>query len=314
LPFNVLSPTPVLERIIPAEIVAGDPLPILIAVGRGFVPGSILMLNSVALPTLVTDSGTIQGTIFPNMTRTSGIFEISVVNPDPGGSRSNPLEFVVTPGAVAPQTFRITGLNPSEFFHEPGEEIKPEFDIFGVNFPEDVEWTISKLDANFDVDLIEFDWLNPTHIAAQLSIQVETQGTYTLTVSSRSLGDSDTADFKISLHEPDPNTSFIKAQTTAMRITNLVLQSIQNADRPGHRRLLIIGDHLPDNPQLSIDEQVITIQRIEKIDDQHILANLSVPAKLDHDLSPTVEIKNPETGETSTHKFVLQASPRDMQK
>jgi hypothetical protein len=100
LPITVLNPMPTVTSAAP-NIVAASPTPIIVT-GTGFVQGSVILVNSVAISTTLIDAGHLSGTIVPNAGASS--IQITVANPAPGGatSGSTTIDQVSTSFTIAP--------------------------------------------------------------------------------------------------------------------------------------------------------------------------------------------------------------------
>jgi Protein of unknown function (DUF1800) len=100
---NILNPMPVITSATPS-IVTASPTPITL-VGIGFVPGSVIRVNSLPIATTFVDSSHLTGTLVPSASTPS--VQLAVSNSDPGGSTSpafviseTALNFTVSPSVL----------------------------------------------------------------------------------------------------------------------------------------------------------------------------------------------------------------------
>src|SRR5215471_3033202 len=86
------NPIPFLNQpLSPAAVSPGGPGFTLSVSGAGFVSGATVDLNGVPLPTTLVDSDHLTATVSAAGVATAGTASVTVVNPAPGGGRSNPV-------------------------------------------------------------------------------------------------------------------------------------------------------------------------------------------------------------------------------
>ncbi len=95
--FTSANPSPVLTAITPGSAPVGSAATALGVSGAGFVPGSLVQWNGVALPTIYVSASALTATIPASHFVSSGPALVTIHTPAPGGGDSNTAGFVVTP-------------------------------------------------------------------------------------------------------------------------------------------------------------------------------------------------------------------------
>ena len=91
------NPVPLVNQpLVPAAAAPGGPLFTLMVNGTGFVQGATIDFNGAALATSFVSSKQLTATVTAADIATSGTASISIVNPGPGGGRSNVVFFPVS--------------------------------------------------------------------------------------------------------------------------------------------------------------------------------------------------------------------------
>jgi hypothetical protein len=108
----ISNPTPTLASITPTSAVAGSADLMLSATGTGFVSGSAMAWNGVALTTSLVSSTQLQATVPASDLVSAGTAKITVMSPAPGGGSSFAINFVVNaPPNPVPA---ISALSPTQ--------------------------------------------------------------------------------------------------------------------------------------------------------------------------------------------------------
>lgn len=109
--FTVENPVPTLTRVEnpdPPSVPMGSPAMTIQLEGAGFVPGAKVRWAGADLPTTVVDATHVSAEVDAPRLIASGIFELDVVNPAPGGGTSAKLTFV-----VSNPTVQLTAVDPN---------------------------------------------------------------------------------------------------------------------------------------------------------------------------------------------------------
>ncbi len=93
--FTVANPDAVIEATVPSEAFVGGSGFSLTVTGAGFVPGSVVNFNGVALSTAFESAGKLVADVPASSLSVAGDLPISVKNPPPGGGLSTPVVFHV---------------------------------------------------------------------------------------------------------------------------------------------------------------------------------------------------------------------------
>jgi hypothetical protein len=96
LPFDVVNPSPSLTALAPTSAPIGSPDTALTVTGAQFVSGARVRFAGVDLATSFGTESTLTATIPSARLTTSGSFDVTVVNPAPGGGTSTAIAFTVT--------------------------------------------------------------------------------------------------------------------------------------------------------------------------------------------------------------------------
>ena len=86
--FTVTNPTPVINSIDPAQVLAGGGNFALTVTGSGFVPGSIVRVNGADRVTSFVSTNQLTGAITAADIAAGGMLTITVFNGAPGGGSS----------------------------------------------------------------------------------------------------------------------------------------------------------------------------------------------------------------------------------
>ena len=100
LTFTVENPGATATSLAPLGAVVGSAATPLTVTGTGFVTGSKVVFNGTDLTTTLLGPTSLQATIPASLLATAGTFNVTVVNPAPGGGTSAPLSFTVSTPAV----------------------------------------------------------------------------------------------------------------------------------------------------------------------------------------------------------------------
>ena len=95
LPFQVKKPTPVLISLSPTEVTMGEAGFTLTATGSNFQADSIIRWNGFDLSTSFISSGQLTAYIDSIHIASCDVVNITVYNPDPSGSESNAMKFII---------------------------------------------------------------------------------------------------------------------------------------------------------------------------------------------------------------------------
>ncbi len=114
------NPVPGLTAISPATAIEGDQETALTVTGTNFVPGAIVLWNSISLPTTYLSANQLSALIPQSLLANVVMVDITVFNPAPGGGLSNARPFTVTSFAGSCQKICLRSalyysLNPGEF-------------------------------------------------------------------------------------------------------------------------------------------------------------------------------------------------------
>jgi WD40-like Beta Propeller Repeat len=96
-PLNVKNTVPSVTALTPASFAAGSAATNLGLTGTGYVPTSIVTINGAPRTTTFDSSSALQVALTAGDLALSGIEQVEVVNPAPGGGTSNMVTFSVTP-------------------------------------------------------------------------------------------------------------------------------------------------------------------------------------------------------------------------
>ena len=100
--MNVTNPAPQITSISPTAALINSAVSASVAVtGAGLVPDSVVLVNGSPRITAFTSSGSLTATLNAGDLAASGVAQIQVKNPTPGGGISNPLPFMVDPSLTA---------------------------------------------------------------------------------------------------------------------------------------------------------------------------------------------------------------------
>jgi len=105
---TVLNPAPLLTALSPTSAVAGGPPVTLSVSGSGFVSGATVFWNGSARPTTFVSDTEVAATVSASDIASSGVFNVTVQNPDPTVGPSGPFAFTVN----NPQPF-LSSLSPA---------------------------------------------------------------------------------------------------------------------------------------------------------------------------------------------------------
>lgn len=91
------NPLPVLDSILPTEVIAGSSSFTLTLYGSGFLTDSVVYWNEINLSTSFIDSETLTANVPPYFFLNTGSADIAVTNPAPGGGVSDIKQFTIQP-------------------------------------------------------------------------------------------------------------------------------------------------------------------------------------------------------------------------
>ena len=108
--FTVLlpNPAPTISSLSPASAVAGSGAVTLVVTGTGYVSGSVVQFDGLALATVFGSATQLTATIPATALATPGTYAVAVVTPAPGGGTSASLSFTVLPPAPT-----VAGFTPT---------------------------------------------------------------------------------------------------------------------------------------------------------------------------------------------------------
>jgi hypothetical protein len=111
------NPVPVLSSISPASAPVGGSDTTLDVIGTGFVPSSLVVWDATNLSTTFVSATHLAATLGSALIATSGVHQVKVLNPAPGGGTSSPLTFAVdapnpipTIASVSPNQIAVTNI------------------------------------------------------------------------------------------------------------------------------------------------------------------------------------------------------------
>jgi hypothetical protein len=112
LPFEVVNPAPAITSLAPSSAPLGSPATVLTVTGASFVNGAKVVFDGVDLVTTFGSDTSVSATIPAAKLAASGSYNVTVVNPAPGGGASSAIAFTVTNPtvtvtSVTPQTVAI---------------------------------------------------------------------------------------------------------------------------------------------------------------------------------------------------------------
>jgi hypothetical protein len=100
--MNVTNPAPQITSLSPTAALINSAVSTSVTVnGVGLVPDSVVLVNGSPHITAFTNSGSLTTTLNAGDLAGSGVAQIQVMNPTPGGGTSNPLPFTVDPSLTA---------------------------------------------------------------------------------------------------------------------------------------------------------------------------------------------------------------------
>ena len=100
--MNVTNPVPQISSISPAAAVINSAVSTAVTVsGVGLVPNSVVLVNGSPRVTAFTSNTSLTATLNAGDLASSGVTQIQVMNPTPGGGASNALPFMVDPSLTA---------------------------------------------------------------------------------------------------------------------------------------------------------------------------------------------------------------------
>jgi uncharacterized delta-60 repeat protein len=111
--FTVLlpNPAPAISSLSPASAVAGSSALTLTVTGTGYVSGSVVQFNGMALPTVFGSATQLTATIPATALATAGTYAVAVESPAPGGGISPSVSFtVITPAPTLASFTPASGL------------------------------------------------------------------------------------------------------------------------------------------------------------------------------------------------------------
>lgn len=100
-PFDVDNPVPDLGSLTPTAALAGSASGSLVLSGVNFVPQSVVLINGAKYATAFSNSSQIETTLNAGDLTQSGLVQVQVYNPGPGGGTSRALTFAINPTDAA---------------------------------------------------------------------------------------------------------------------------------------------------------------------------------------------------------------------
>ncbi len=100
--MDVTNPVPTIDSLSPpAAAINSGPTTLITVTGSGLVADSVILVNGAPRITAMPSSGTLTANLTAGDLANSGVTQIQVMNPTPGGGTSNPLPFTVDPSLTA---------------------------------------------------------------------------------------------------------------------------------------------------------------------------------------------------------------------
>jgi hypothetical protein len=100
--MSITNPVPTIGSVSPAAAaINSGPTTQITVTGSGLVPDSVILVNGAARITAMPSSGTLTANLTAGDLANSGVTQIQVMNPTPGGGTSNALPFTVDPSLTA---------------------------------------------------------------------------------------------------------------------------------------------------------------------------------------------------------------------
>jgi uncharacterized protein (TIGR03437 family) len=155
--FIIRNPEPVITSINPTSVFAGGPAFTLTVSGTGFSPDSVVYVNGNPRDTASFGQSELRVAISASDIADTGIINITVINPEPGGGQSNTKELFIE----APQPL-ITDINPLMTFANGASDVV--ITISGMNFIPSSIVTFLEFDPGYPVNFIsptQLQWTIP---------------------------------------------------------------------------------------------------------------------------------------------------------
>jgi glucose/arabinose dehydrogenase len=108
LELSAPNPTPIVDLLEPAGIVAGSGETELAVMGYWFGPDSNVLVDGDGVPTQYVSPTLLRATLPASATESAGVLSITVSSPEPGGGESEPWSLAVLDGAAAESAFART--------------------------------------------------------------------------------------------------------------------------------------------------------------------------------------------------------------
>ncbi len=170
IPFAVENPAPTATTLAPLGTLLGSPATSLTVTGTGFVSGAKVVFNGVDLVTTFVSSTSVQATIPAAQLATAGTFNVTVVNPAPGGGATAPLSFTVSTPSV-----QLTSVTPGSQLVGAGATA---VSLVGTGF-------LSTTTVMFNGVAIGSSYVDPTHMNATIPAgSLTSVGDFPLTASN----------------------------------------------------------------------------------------------------------------------------------
>ena len=192
LGLPIINPLPTLTALNPNAAAVGDRGLTLTAIGTNFVPGATVRFNGNDRSTTFVSSTQVNALILESDLAIAGKATVRVVNPEPGGGQSGPLEFTISTPSPVP---RISSINPAAVTAgDPGFTMT----VNGSNLS-------STSLVRFNGNPLPTSFVNNTQITAQVSAEnIARPGTASITVFTPAPGGGNSNALSLTIGAP-PN-------------------------------------------------------------------------------------------------------------
>ena len=200
------NPTPVSVSMSPTSIVAGSAGFTITVTGSGFVNGSVIQWNGVALTTSYSSATQLTATVPATNIATAGTATITVFSPAPGGGTSGSLNFTITTVIVNNLVPVLTSISPNTAV---AGSSSFTLTVTGTDF-------ISGSVVNWNGSALVTTFINPTQLTAIVpATNISAGGTAAITVFTPlpGGGTSTAQTFTITANNPVPVLSSLSPST-----------------------------------------------------------------------------------------------------